>query len=175
MMFSLPSALCPLRSHMSDFSLRWDWRAFHELTPETLYAALRLRQQVFVVEQTCPYLDADGRDADAWHLLGWATIDGAPRLVAYARVFAPGTMYPADASIGRVVTDPVARGSGIGRALMDEALRRIAVAAPGAGIRGGAQAYLEAFYTSLGFRRVGENYDEDGIPHVEMVRDAGSA
>ena len=150
--------------------LRWQWRAFGELTVAELYAALQLRQAVFVVEQQCPYLDADGADHEAWHLLGWSA-DGAapPVLGAYARVFRPGVKY-AEASIGRVITNPVVRRTGMGRALMTEAVRRCGLVAPGADIRIGAQMYLERFYESFGFRRVSEPYDEDGIVHIEMLR-----
>lgn len=154
--------------------LRWQWRPFEELTVAELYAALQLRQAVFVVEQQCPYLDADGADHEAWHLLGWSTHDGgastaAPVLGAYARVFRPGVKY-AEASIGRVITNPVVRRTGMGRALMAEAVRRCASVAPGSDIRIGAQMYLERFYESFGFRRVSEPYDEDGIMHIEMLR-----
>ena len=161
-------------------SLRWVWRTFAELSPAELYAALQLRQRVFVVEQACPYLDADGWDDRAWHLLGWLDRDesegddaAAPVLGAYTRIFPPGVKY-AEASIGRVVSDPVVRRTGLGRALMHEALRRCADVAPGAGIRIGAQRYLERFYTTFGFVTVSPPYMEDGIEHVEMVR-AGDA
>ena len=150
--------------------LRWQLARFPELTPDALYAALQLRQLVFVVEQTCPFLDADGADARAWHLLGWThDASGAPLLGAYARLFAPGDMY-AEASIGRVVTHPSVRRSGLGRALMREALARVDALAPGAPVRIGAQRYLEHWYGTLGFVRDGAEYLEDGIPHVEMRR-----
>ena len=153
----------------------WHFRAFHELTAAELYAVLQLRQMVFVVEQRCPSLDADGSDDHAWHLLGWtAADDGTRRLGTYARVFAPGVKYE-EASIGRVVTHPDARGAGLGRLVVAEALRRIEeVVAPGTPVRIGAQRYLERFYEGFGFRRVGDDYDEDGIPHVEMVRPPGA-
>lgn len=154
---------------MSD-SVTWRLAPYAELTRDELYALLQLRQRVFVVEQHCPFLDADGADDRAWHLLGWTRdADGAPRLGAYARLFAPGAMYD-EASIGRVVTHPDVRRGGMGRALMREALARVAALAPGAPVRIGAQRYLERFYASLGFRVAGPEYLEDGIPHVEMVR-----
>ena len=157
-------------------TVRWQWRPFAELTLAELYAALQLRQAVFVVEQQCPYLDADGSDHEAWHLLGWSADDGGPPtrspvLGAYARVFRPGVKYE-EASIGRVITNPLVRRSGMGRALMIEAVRRCALVAPGANIRIGAQQYLERFYESFGFRRASEPYDEDGIMHIEMLRPA---
>jgi ElaA protein len=151
----------------------WDFRAFRDLTAADLYAALRLRQLVFVVEQRCPYLDADGDDDRAWHLLGW-TGDGARTLGGYARVFAPGVKCP-EASFGRVVSHPALRRTGVGRLVVAEALRRIEGLAPGAPVRIGAQLYLVRFYEGFGFRREGDEYDEDGIMHVEMVRDGGAA
>ena len=127
---------------------------------------------MFVVEQQCIFLDPDGRDDRAWHLLGW-TGEGRERwLAAYARVFAPGVKYP-PASIGRVITHPRVRGTGAGRALMTEAMHRLESLAPGTTIRIEAQLYLERFYESFGFNRVGEEYLDDGIPHVDMVRPGG--
>ena len=153
-------------------TLRWQWSPFAQLGLRDLYEALRLRAQVFVLEQNCVFQDPDGRDADALHLLGWRDTDRAapPQLAAYARVFAPGVRY-ADASIGRVVTAPEVRGTGAGHALMAEALSRIAQLAPGAPVRLEAQQRLEHFYASYGFVRVSEPYIEDGIPHVAMRRE----
>jgi ElaA protein len=149
----------------------WQWCAFGELSVNDLYTILQVRQMVFVVEQTCPYLDADGYDERAWHLLGWVEQDEARILAAYARVFAPGIKY-SEASIGRVVTHPSMRRKGIGEALMNEALRRLEQLAPGAAVRIGAQMYLERFYEKSGFRSVSAPYDEDGIVHIEMLRAA---
>ncbi len=150
----------------------WRLAPYRDLTLDELYAILQLRQRVFIVEQTCPFLDADGADDRAWHLMGWTEdAEGRPMLGAYVRLFAPGAMY-AEASIGRVVTHPAARRGGLGRALMQRALREVAALAPGAPVRIGAQRYLEAFYGSLGFVAEGNGYIEDGIPHVEMVRPA---
>ena len=149
----------------------WQWSAFDQLSLSELYTILRVRQMVFVVEQTCPYLDADGDDERAWHLLGWVEQGETKTLAAYARIFPPGIKY-AEASIGRVVTHPLMRRKGMGEALMTEALRRIETLAPGAQVRIGAQMYLERFYEKSGFRRVSEPYDEDGIIHIEMLRAA---
>lgn len=152
-------------------AVRWSWLPFAELGTAELYAALALRQRVFVVEQSCPFLDADGRDDRAHHLLGWVDdADGRPLLAAYVRVFPPGVLYP-EATISRVVTHPAARRTGLGRELMAEAIRRTEALAPGAGIRLGAQRYLERFYEGFGFHTVSPPYDEDGIEHVEMLRD----
>ncbi len=146
--------------------MNWSYRRFHDLSVDDLYDALRLRSRVFVVEQDCVFLDADGADRDSGHLLGR---DGAGVLRAYLRVVDPGIKY-AEPSIGRVVSAPESRGSGLGRLLMVEGLRHSTAAWPGRAVRIGAQARLEAFYASLGFVREGENYIEDGIPHCEMVR-----
>ena len=123
---------------------------------------LRLRQEVFVVEQECAYLDADGLDPHCHHLLGH-DLQG---LVATARLVPPGRVHPLVA-IGRVVTAPRVRGSGLGRPLMREAMRHAAACWPG-GIHLGGQAYLRGFYESLGFAVSGPAYDEDGIPHLPM-------
>jgi ElaA protein len=146
----------------------WQWSRFNELTPEDLYSALRLREEVFVVEQQCAYNDADGRDPQAWHLLGWAAGDQS-ELIAYARIFEPGVRYD-ESSIGRVVTAPKVRGTGAGKALMAEALRRVDALAPGQAIKIAAQRRLEKFYQELGFRTVSAPYEEDGITHVDMLR-----
>jgi ElaA protein len=146
--------------------LIWHLRTFAELTASELYAILALRQRVFVVEQRCPYLDADGIDPVSRHL--WAERGGA--IAAYLRIVPAGVKFP-EPSIGRVITAPEARGAGLGRELM----KRGIAAAGAAPIRIGAQAHLEKFYGELGFRRASEIYDEDGIPHVEMIRPATPA
>lgn len=141
----------------------WSWQPFERLALRELYALMALRQTVFVVEQRCAYLDADGRDPDAHHLLGWQ--DGA--LVAALRVFPPeqGAVW-----IGRVVTSPSVRGTGVGRPLMREGLRRADATFGPAPVRIGAQARLEPFYASVGFAVCGPGYLEDGIPHLPMIR-----
>lgn len=149
--------------------LRWTLRRFHELDADALYGILRARQDVFVVEQTCPYPDIDGRDADAWHLCGHTASEGGGALAAYARLFAPGAVF-AEASIGRILTTAPVRGTGLGRVLVAEGLARLGEIAPGAAVRIGAQAHLQDFYRGLGFVTDSEPYDDDGILHVEMVR-----
>ena len=149
--------------------IAWEWSRFQDLRPEHLYEIVRLREAVFIVEQKCAYSDADGRDPAAWHLLGWIEGDGAQRLVAYARVFEPGIRYP-EGSVGRVVTAPEVRRTGVGRLLMAEALRRLEGLAPGQPVRLAAQRYLENFYASFGFATASAPYEEDGIMHVDMLR-----
>ncbi len=146
----------------------WVWRAYDELTTDELYDVFVLRQTVFVVEQRCAYLDADGVDRRSRHLY---TRDGTGLMVAYLRLVEPGVKYE-EPSIGRVITHPRARRSGLGRELMAEGLRAAAAFYPGAAVRIGAQSWLEDFYRSFGFERVGDEYLEDDIPHIEMFRSA---
>ena len=145
--------------------MRWQAVPFTDLDVTQLYELLALRQLVFVVEQNCVYLDCDGKDRLATHLLGR---DESGQLVAYARLFAPGASF-AEASIGRVTTHPSVRRTGAGRELMQEAIARTRTMFGGGPIRIGAQRYLERFYGELGFAIASEPYDEDGIPHVEML------
>ena len=145
--------------------LRWEWRRFDELSAGTLYDLLVLRQEVFVVEQRCAYLDADGFDRVAHHLLG---ADTAGRLVASLRVLPAGTRF-AGPSIGRVVVDSRARGRGLGWTLMVEGIRRARELYPGAPLHLSAQDTLVGFYERLGFTPAGPPHDEDGIPHRNMV------
>ena len=151
-------------------TVRWACQAFDELSPAELYALLRLRSEVFVVEQNCVFLDLDNSDQDAWHLLGWDAAEPS-RLLAYARCFGPGLKF-AEASIGRVITAPSARGTGLGHVLMRQALSALQTQLGDLPIRIGAQAHLQAFYEQHGFARSGEPYLEDGIPHIEMLRPA---
>ena len=150
----------------------WTWGRFESLTSHDVYDLLALRSEVFVVEQDCVFLDADGADRDAWHLLARhdtaALRDGRAPLAAYLRCIDPGARYM-EPSIGRVVVAPAWRGTGLGRILMIEGIARSRTLWPGHAIRIGAQARLEHFYVSLGFVREGSPYDEDGIEHVGMV------
>jgi ElaA protein len=148
---------------MSRVELTWHVRTFAELAIAELYAIMALRQRVFVVEQNCAYQDADGVDAASRHL--WADRGGA--IAAYLRIVPAGVKFP-ELSIGRVITAPEARGTGLGRELM----KRGIAAAGAVPIRIGAQAHLEKFYGELGFVRASDVYDEDGIPHIEMIRPA---
>ena len=145
---------------------RHAWRSFYQLTTGELYEILRLRSKVFVVEQQCAYLDIDGNDQRADHLLAW---DAADALSGYLRAFAPDNPDAA-ARIGRVVTSPEHRGAGLGHWLMQEALSFIAQRYGRAKVELSAQAHLEQFYAGFGFTRTSENYLEDGIPHCRMQR-----
>ena len=158
-----------MRTGSNNEGINWQWSRFNELSLDDLYAVVRLREGVFIIEQNCPYPDADGRDPRAWHLLGWKNYDGERKLVAYARVFEPGIRYE-EASVGRVVTAPEVRGTGLGKDLMAEALRRIESLVPGQAVKIAAQRRLEDFYLGFGFRTISAPYEEDGIIHVDMIR-----
>jgi ElaA protein len=145
-------------------AVTWSEKPFAELSNSALYEILQLRQLVFVVEQQCVYLDVDGHDPRCWHLAGH-DLHG---LVAYARLIPPG-LLGAEVSIGRVATDPRARGSGVGKLLMQQAIEHVTRRWGGA-IVISAQAYLQRFYRDFGFVAVGKEYLEDGIPHIEMRR-----
>ncbi|NSL88875.1 GNAT family N-acetyltransferase [Chitinophaga sp. Mgbs1] len=146
--------------------MNWDFKTFGELTINELYDILRLRSEVFVVEQNCAYQDLDDYDQQAYHLMGR---DANGQLLAYTRIFAPGIKYE-ESSIGRVVTSPKARGTGAGRQLMEKSLSTLENTFGKIAVKIGAQQYLERFYASLGFVSTSEPYLEDGIWHVEMVR-----
>ena len=143
--------------------IRWRFARFDELTPREIHDLYRLRAAVFVVEQNCAFQDVDGADPRSFHLLG--SLDG--ELVAYARLLPAGVKFD-EPSIGRVITAPSIRRTGMGRVLMDEAMRRARGLWPGQALRIGAQAHLERFYNAYGFRKSSEPYDEDGILHIEM-------
>ena len=146
-----------------DGELRWQRCPFERLTARQLHAIVMLREQVFVVEQRCAFQDSDEADLASDHL--WAERrDGT--VVAYLRVVPAGVKF-GETSIGRVVTAPSVRGTGVGRELMRRGIAAVGEDKP---IRIGAQAYLERFYREFGFKRVSDLYDEDGIPHIEMLR-----
>ncbi|MBA5685821.1 GNAT family N-acetyltransferase [Rugamonas apoptosis] len=147
----------------------WQWLAFNDIPGADLYEVLYQRQQVFVLEQQCLYPDIDGYDLAARHLLGWRMVDGKRQLAAYLRCLAPGAKYE-EMSLGRVLTTQAARGGGIGRQLVEQGIRLAEQQHPGHHFRIGAQARLEQFYASLGFKTVTAPYDEDGILHIDMVR-----
>ena len=151
-------------------ALAWRWCRFDALGVIELQNIYMARQQVFAIEQSCIYLDADGCDEHGFHLAAWSPVHRAP--VAYARVLDPGVKYT-EPSIGRVITAAAVRGTGLGRELVRRAMGRCNDAFPGHGIRISAQSRLEAFYAELGFVSVGAPYLEDGIPHTEMLRPAG--
>lgn len=144
--------------------ITWTCKPFNTLTNQELYDIFHLRMAVFVVEQNCPYQDADGKDLKSLHVSG--RING--ELAAYARIVLPGISYK-EISIGRVVTSSKARRTGAGKALMKQTMEYICTEFGKVPIRIGAQLYLQKFYESFGFVREGEEYLEDGIPHIIML------
>lgn len=145
--------------------IRWVSNELRELKANDLYQVFRLRQTVFILEQNCLYPDIDAQDEKAIHLLGWSDED---KLLAYLRILAPGAYY-AEPAIGRVVVAQTARGSGIGRELLDEGIRLTHQQYPKTNIRISAQSHLTSLYKDAGFESVGEPYLEDDIPHQEML------
>jgi ElaA protein len=169
--------------------IAWRLARFDDLSPREVHDIYRARLDVFVVEQNCVFQDLDGLDPECWHLSGIAgdalgphrhgddellqTLSGS-RLVAYCRLVPPGIKF-AEPSIGRVLTVGAARRSGVGRELVRRAVEHAERLWPGTALRIGAQRYLEHFYGEFGFVATGQPYDEDGIPHVEMVRAAAAS
>lgn len=147
--------------------MQWKDYAFSELNIEQLYELIKCRIDIFVVEQDCAYPELDGKDclAQTRHLLG---CDNQGRILAYARILAPGVSYP-DASIGRVLVNEAARGAGVAHQLMQNAIAVARAQWPDANIQIGAQEYLADFYRGQGFLQVSEVYLEDGIPHMDML------
>ena len=140
-------------------------KPFDALSVQELYAILKLRQAVFIVEQACAYLDSDDKDQVGQHLI----MKDGEVIAGYARLLPRGVSYDKYCSIGRVVVPLAYRKTGSGKRLMQEAIERTGELWPGEAIKISAQAHLEGFYTSLGFRHTGEAYLEDGIPHIGMV------
>ena len=149
---------------MSD--LNWVCKHYDELGKAELYQLIQLRVEIFVVEQDCPYQDLDGKDPSAYHLMGK---DDQGEIVAYTRLLAPGVSYPNYASIGRVVVSEKVRKFGFGKTLMRRSVDACKELFPIHDIKISAQTYLSRFYTELGFNAIGEEYLEDGIPHVAMI------
>ncbi|WP_373973627.1 GNAT family N-acetyltransferase [Chitinibacter sp. SCUT-21] len=147
--------------------LVWRWYRFDELDTLTLFKYLRLRQHVFVVEQNCAYPDIDELDLVSTHLLAWQ----GDEIVACLRLVPPGLKF-AEPSLGRVITAASTRGTGLGHVLIEQGLLGAAEQYPKQANRIGAQAHLQSFYARHGFVTISDEYDEDGIAHVDMLRAA---
>ena len=147
-------------------SIEWTFLHFNELTAAQWYEISAARESVFIVEQKCPFLDADGADIACWHLVGKV----ASEIAAYCRIVPPRLKYT-EPSIGRVITTLPYRTGGYGKALLAEALWHCDTMFPGLGNRIGAHMDLEKFYASFGYVTTSKPYDEDGILHLEMVRE----
>ena len=146
--------------------LHWVLKKFEQLTPYELYKILQLRNAVFVVEQSCVFQDADDKDQESYHLMGFE----GNALVAYTRLLPPGLSYP-QASIGRVVTATAVRRSGAGKELMAQSIHEVYKLFRKGPIKIGAQSYLKRFYESFGFVQTGTPYLEDGIEHIYMIKE----
>ena len=145
--------------------LKIETKTFQELTTKELYEILQLRSEVFVVEQDCVYQDLDGKDLKALHIIGKKD----NRIVAYTRVFKSG-YYFKEASIGRVVVSKEERQYKYGYDIMEASIKAIEDYYNETTVKLSAQTYLKKFYNNLGFKEVGEEYMEDGIPHIEMIK-----
>ena len=141
-------------------------KTFYELDTEDLYQILRLRSEVFVVEQDCVYQDIDNKDQNAIHLY----YKENDQIVAYTRIFKEGDYYE-NPCIGRVVVSKKDRGNDLGKKIMIDSMEYIKQNIKGEKIELSAQKYLDKFYKDLGFYKIGEDYLEDGIPHQRMIFD----
>jgi ElaA protein len=148
-------------------NITWYHRHFKELNTTELYQILQLRNEVFIVEQNCPFQDLDDKDLKCYHLMGFDTV--SQKVMAYTRIVPANISYE-EASIGRVVTSPLARKGGIGRQLMQKSIELLEELYGGVSIKIGAQLYLKKFYESFGFQQVEEIYLEDGIEHILMIK-----
>ncbi len=140
-------------------------KSFSELTTKELYEILQLRSEVFVVEQNCVYQDIDFKDQKAWHIIGFKN----DKIVAYTRIFKLGD-YFLEASIGRVVVKQNERKFGFGYKIMIASIKAIETIFKETTIKISAQTYLKKFYESHGFKKIGKEYLEDGIPHIAMIK-----
>jgi ElaA protein len=148
--------------------LQWKVAPFNNLSLAELYGIMRLRQEVFVVEQNCPFVDADENDQPSFHLSGLIQNE----LAAYARIVPPGIIYP-EPSIGRIVTASKYRHSGYGRQLMEQSLAETEKLFGKTPVRIMAQQYLQCFYQDYGFRQIDEPFLLDNIWHIIMLRQPG--
>jgi len=145
----------------------WKWYLFEDLNYQELHDMYALRQDVFIIEQECLYKDIDGKDGEAYHLLGWYE----NKLVATLRLFESYQPYLNNASIGRVCTDSSVRKHGIGKVLVEKAIEFVEENFLRKSIQIGAQYYLKNFYQTFGFEQISEIYDEDGIDHIFMIKE----
>jgi len=156
--------------------MQWILKKYDELTLDEFHNILQLRINVFVVEQNCPYPELDGKDKMAYHFFalltdGKSSVDkNSNQVIAYTRIFKPGEYYE-QAAIGRVVVHPDFRKDGMGYKLIVKSIAQIKKIHKTTEIKIGAQTYLKKFYKSLGFRKIGDGYIEDGIPHIYMIKE----
>lgn len=146
-------------------NINFQWCRLEQLNAHEVHMIIAAREAVFVVEQNCPYQEADKYDFVSWHLIA----RNSNEIAAYLRVVDPWHKYN-EPSIGRVLTVKKYRGTGLGKKLTEEAIKRTNETFPNQKIRISAQSYLLNFYKSFGFEPVGGEYLEDNIPHTEMIR-----
>lgn len=144
--------------------MKWVLKKYDELTVDEFHDILKLRIDIFVVEQTCPYPELDGKDKKAWHFYGIKN----EKIIANTRIFKPGDYYN-EASLGRVIVDESYRRTGLGYELVNRTLEQMRRLFGDVPVKIGAQTYLKKFYGSFGFQAQGDEYIEDGIPHVHMT------
>jgi ElaA protein len=144
--------------------LNWKLKKFEELKTEEIYEILKIRNEVFIVEQKCPYQDCDGRDKKSYHLY----LQDEGRIIAYLRILERGVSYD-EISIGRVLVHKSYRGKGIAREMFSKAINFVELTLNEKEIKIQAQAYLLNFYRSLGFKKISKEYLEDNIPHIDML------
>jgi ElaA protein len=149
--------------------IEWEIKTFDRLDADEVYELLKLRVDVFIVEQNCAYKELDEKDrhSGTLHLTG-RNENG--ELVSYLRILPPGLSFDRP-GIGRVVVSKMNRGQGLCHHMMKQAVDQVCRTWPGMGIQISAQAHLEGFYAGHGFKKASDVYLEDGIPHVEMVRE----
>ena len=145
--------------------MRWILKKFQDLTVDEFHDILLLRINVFIVEQNCPYPELDDKDKIAFHLFG---INKENKMIAYTRIFKPGDYYK-EAAFGRVVVHQDYRNQKMGFQLVEQTIIEIHKLFGNTNIKIGAQTYLNNFYQSFGFHQVGDDYIEDGIPHIHML------
>ena len=148
--------------------MKWILKKYEELTLDEFHNIIQLRIGVFVVEQNCPYPELDGKDKLAYHFFTFSE-ESPTQIIAYTRIFKPGDYYK-QAAIGRVVVHQDFRRDGLGYELMVNSIGQIKKIFKTDSIKIGAQTYLKRFYESLGFKKGGDEYIEDGIPHIHMFR-----
>ncbi|WP_044639832.1 GNAT family N-acetyltransferase [Risungbinella massiliensis] len=146
----------------------WSYKTYDELTKEELHMILRERVQVFIVEQECPYQEIDEHDFNSYHLF----FEEEGELRAYLRILPPNTRFP-EASIGRVIVNKEYRGQGYAKQMMSMAIEFLEKELKVSEIKLMAQLYLQDFYASFGFDVVSDVYNEDNIPHIDMIRKCG--
>ncbi len=146
--------------------MQWVLKKYKDLTLDEFHDILQLRIDVFVVEQNCPYPELDTKDKKAFHLFG---IDQSNKIVAYTRIFKPGDYYK-ETAFGRVVVHQDFRNQKLGYKLIEQTIKEMQQLFGKTVIKIGAQTHLEKFYESFGFKQVGDEYIEDGIPHIYMIK-----